>query len=84
MHFVYILYSASADKYYIGSSSDPTARLRKHLSNHQGYTGRIKDWIIAYQEEFKDKRSALIREKELKGWKSKIKLKALAGKTGEG
>jgi putative endonuclease len=81
MHFVYILYSASADKYYIGSSADPTARLWKHLSNHKGYTGGIKDWIIAYQDEFEDKRSALIREKELKGWKSKIKLKALAGKT---
>jgi len=56
MCFCYILYSKSLDKYYIGSSCENLQeRLRKHLSNHKGYTSKIKDWIIVYFEEFSDK-----------------------------
>ncbi|WP_435254320.1 GIY-YIG nuclease family protein [Tenacibaculum sp. A30] len=32
-YFVYILYSKTLDKYYIGSTNDVENRLRKHLSN---------------------------------------------------
>ncbi|MBL7721733.1 MAG: GIY-YIG nuclease family protein [Chitinophagaceae bacterium] len=77
MHFVYVLYSASTDKYYIGCSSDPESRLKKHLAHHGGYTGRIKDWSICYQECFENKIAALAREKQLKGWKSKIRIRQL-------
>ena len=44
---VYILYSREADKYYIGCTEDTiTERLRRHLSNHRGFTSRAKDWAI--------------------------------------
>jgi putative endonuclease len=60
--FLYILYSASLDLYYIGSSENPQERLRKHLANHKGFTSRAKDWTICYTESFDRKTEALKRE----------------------
>ncbi len=49
MNYVYILYSRLLDRYYIGYCGTSVADgLAKHLSNHKGYTGRAKDWIICY------------------------------------
>jgi putative endonuclease len=62
-YFAYILYSASADLYCIGSTENPENRLRKHLANHRGFTGRAKDWKIVYKEEFVTKTEAIKREK---------------------
>ena len=56
-------------KYYIGSTSDVENRLKKHLSNHKGYTSKAKDWIVVYKEEFRTKSEALFREREIKEWK---------------
>ncbi|MCI3939119.1 GIY-YIG nuclease family protein [Chryseobacterium aahli] len=78
MCFCYILYSASTDKYYIGHScEDLQERLRKHLSNHSGFTSKAKDWIIVFSETFEDKSQAYKREIEIKAWKSKSKIKKL-------
>ncbi|MGE8553535.1 MAG: GIY-YIG nuclease family protein [Chryseobacterium jejuense] len=42
--YCYILYSESLEKYYIGHSCDDLQeRLRKHLSNHKGFTSKAKD-----------------------------------------
>jgi len=72
MAFVYILFSTSLDKYYIGcTSSSLEERLRRHLSDHHGFTAKAKDWRIVYSEHFPDKALALKREKEIKSWKSK-------------
>jgi len=79
---VYILYSCEADKYYIGSTTDKVSeRLRRHLSNHGGLTSRAKDWILVYSEIFATKTEALKREKELKGWKNRDRIKELIKKT---
>ena len=78
MALVYILYSSSLDSYYIGSTTQPVKeRLRRHLSDHNGFTAKAKDWIVVYSEEFADKSSALSREKQIKSWKSKSKIKDL-------
>jgi putative endonuclease len=51
MSYVYILYSEILDKYYIGSTEGPIEyRLKKHLSDHKGFTGKIKDWKVVYSE----------------------------------
>ena len=73
-YFVYILYSVSLDLYYIGSCANLEERLRKHLSNHKGFTSRAKDWIICHFETFSDKTLALKRERQLKSWKSREKI----------
>ncbi|MEZ4739606.1 MAG: GIY-YIG nuclease family protein [Flavobacteriales bacterium] len=45
----YILYSAAIDRYYIGHTTESMdERLRKHLSAHQRWTGRAKDWQVVY------------------------------------
>ena len=77
VYFVYILYSPFLNSYYIGSCKDVEERLKKHLANHKGYTGRAKDWQIMYTEKFLNKTEALIREKLLKGWKNRERLKQL-------
>ncbi|MFZ7144201.1 MAG: GIY-YIG nuclease family protein [Bacteroidota bacterium] len=78
MCFVYILYSKKADRYYIGHSCDSKeSRLKKHLSNHKGYTGKFDDWELVYSENFSEKSSAYFRERELKSWKSRKRIEAL-------
>jgi len=81
MAFTYILYSKILDRYYIGSTDiSLEARLKKHLSNHKGFTGRAKDWLLVYTEEYSDKQDALIREKQIKAWKSRKQIEILIGK----
>ena len=75
--FVYILYSIKADKYYIGVTDNPEARLQKHNSNHKGFTSIAKDWEIKYLEFHSNKTNALKRENEIKNWKSRKMLEAL-------
>ena len=71
MYFMYILYSDTLDKYYVGSTSNIKARLKKHLSNHKGFTSRAKDWKVVYSESFKERSLAIAREKQIKKWKSR-------------
>ena len=78
MCYCYILYSKSLDQYYIGHSCENLQkRLRKHLSNHKGFTSKTKDWAIVYSEIFNSKSSAYKRELEIKAWKSKSKIQKL-------
>ena len=75
---VYIIYSSAADKFYVGFTGDEMEeRLRKHNSNHKGFTGRFKDWQIVYTEIFTTKQDAMLREKEIKSWKSRSKIQNL-------
>ena len=78
MYYVYILYSQELDRYYVGYCGVPIAdRLSKHLSNHKGYTGRAKDWVVSYTEEYESRNLAYRRERELKSWKSRKRLEEL-------
>ncbi len=81
-HF-YILYSKALDKFYIGHTSEPLEeRLRKHLSNHSGFTAKAKDWEVVYFEEYADKSTAYKREMEVKKWKSKVRIQRLISSAG--
>ena len=74
----YILYSPSLDKSYIGHTTEPMAeRLRKHLAVHSHWTARAKDWAVVYQELHPDKGTAYRREREVKAWKSRKRIKEL-------
>jgi putative endonuclease len=80
MHIVYILYSSKKDKYYVGFTGDAVEeRLRKHNSNHKGFTGGVADWQVVHTEEFNDKQTAMLREKEIKKWKSRKLIEKLVG-----
>jgi len=74
----YILYSKSLDSFYIGYTGDDIRkRLAKHLGEHKGHTAKAKDWIIAYVENHDTKSAAMCREKQLKSWKNKKRIKAM-------
>ena len=78
-HF-YILFSQQRNCYYIGHTGDDLVeRLRKHNSNHRGFTGTGGDWNVVYKEQFQCKREAYIREREVKAWKSKKRIEQLIG-----
>jgi putative endonuclease len=48
---VYILYSPSKSKYFIGFTGDEmNERLRKHNADHKGFTGGTGDWVIRHTE----------------------------------
>ena len=75
----YILYSPSADRYYIGHTSELIEeRLRKHNSNHKGFTGNVSDWTVFYTERFATKREAYQRELQIKSWKSRKMIQKLS------
>ena len=78
-HFVYILHSTSRNRFYIGASSQPEERLKKHNHHHKGFTGGTNDWSIVYLQEFQNKADALAREKEIKSWKSAQRIRQLTG-----
>ena len=76
--FLYILFSESLNKFYVGSTSlTPQLRLLRHLSDHKGFTGKAKDWIIVYAEKFDSYPLARKREMSIKKWKSSLRIKEL-------
>jgi putative endonuclease len=78
MFNTYILYSHIKDRYYIGYTSDVLSeRVRRHNSDHKGFTGKTGDWELKYFETYGTKELALRREKEIKAWKSRIKIEKL-------
>ena len=80
MAYLYLLYSDSLDKLYVGHTELlPEERLRKHLTNHDGFTARAKDWKIVFQKEYETKTLAYAEERRLKKMKSKKALKKMAG-----
>lgn len=47
----YITYIRIRDRYYVGSTGDlMEERLRKHNSQHKGYTGSADDWQVVHEE----------------------------------
>ena len=75
--FVYILFSYSKDKFYIGFTSNIEERIIRHNQKSKGFTGNNNDWKIVYSETFSEKSEAIAREKQIKSWKSKIKIQEL-------
>jgi putative endonuclease len=67
---LYILQSASTDRFYIGCSVDLTRRLAEHERGHSPYTRGRGPWKLVYREEFPTLQDARRREQQLKNWKS--------------
>ena len=81
MFTVYILFSQNRNRYYIGFTGDDVfIRLKKHNTEHSGFTGKTLDWTIVYTEKYAEKLQALQREKEIKKWKSRVMIEKLIQK----
>jgi len=60
------------DKYYVGYTCDDISeRIRRHNSNHKGFTGISPDWNLVYTEFYEEKKLAYARERQVKAWKSR-------------
>ena len=58
MYYVYIIYSAKLDRYYIGYTEDVDVRLVQHNSGLSSFTSRASDWRVMYQEVFTSREDA--------------------------
>ncbi|SHN01048.1 GIY-YIG nuclease family protein [Salegentibacter salegens] len=75
--YVYILFSESLNRYYIGSTQDIGIRLKKHLQSKEGFTSKTKDWGLVYSKEFETRTGAISRERQIKKWKSRLLIEKL-------
>ncbi|WP_445432097.1 GIY-YIG nuclease family protein [Chryseobacterium indoltheticum] len=74
MYYIYILFSESADKYYIGYSQFPNERLLKHnrQENFNTFTRKFRPWkIVALFEVSEDKANVIAVERFIKRQKSR-------------
>ena len=72
MFTLYVLYNEKHGKIYVGYTSNLEQRLLSHNElAAKGWTIRYRPWRLIYTEEFKDKSSAMRREKELKSHKGR-------------
>jgi len=79
--FVYILYSATVDKYYVGHTNDINRRLTEHndlLADSGKYCVKNGPWKLVYSESrFQTRADAMAREKQIKSWKSRKKIEEI-------
>ena len=73
MYYIYILYSAGSDRYYLGYSDNPMRRLTEHnTSVHLSYTFKHRPWEMkGYFEVGKSRKDAIRIERYLKKQKSR-------------
>ncbi|MDD2963362.1 MAG: GIY-YIG nuclease family protein [Bacteroidales bacterium] len=78
-YYIYILFSESSGRYYIGHSDDPWRRLEEHNSNdHTTYTSKHRPWILAGVFECGDDRGqAMVIERFIKKQRSKAFIEKL-------
>ena len=67
MFTVYVLYSETFNKIYIGYTSDLIGRIKSHNElATKGWTVKFRPWKVIYTEIFESKADAMQREKQLK------------------
>jgi putative endonuclease len=64
--FVYILYSGTSGKYYIGQTANLTDRLNRHNNGYEKFTSPYTPWKMIWFTEKSTRGEALILEKKLK------------------
>ncbi|MFI3313340.1 MAG: GIY-YIG nuclease family protein [Eubacteriales bacterium] len=74
MYFVYVLTNYNRKVMYIGVTNDLKRRLYEHQHGiSDSFTKRYKVNKLVYFQETTDVYSAILREKEIKGWKRERK-----------
>ena len=77
--FIYAIYNQEHDKLYIGQTVDIDERIRLHNNKAfiTSFTSRFDgEWELIYKERVKDRKSALIREKQLKSYQGRQFIKS--------
>jgi putative endonuclease len=71
MFYIYIIYSAKLDRYYVGYTADIEVRIVQHNSGLSSYTSKANDWKLVYKEQFTTREEAHKRELAIKNKKSR-------------
>ena len=70
MYVVYIIYSGSLKKFYIGQTNNFKIRLAKHNNGLVKSTKNGKPWQVVRLEYFNTRSEAIRRERQIKSYKS--------------
>ena len=72
-HFVYIIYSKSVDKFYVGETLNVAKRFEQHNSGFYkaAFSKQTTDWKLFWAVECNSRRQALKLEKFIKNMKSR-------------
>lgn len=65
-YYVYIIYSESYDKFYIGQTHDFTTRLHRHNSGIEKFTSPYLPWVTSCVIEKTTRSEAMVLERKLK------------------
>ena len=77
-YYVYILSSRKNGTLYIGVTDDLIKRVYEHKQNLiEGYTNKYNVHTLVYYEAHDDIQEAIIREKQIKKWNRKWKLRLI-------
>ncbi len=84
MHYIYIMASKRNGTLYIGVTNNLIKRIYEHKNNLvESFTRKYGIHDLVYYEQTEDVRSALQREKQLKKWNRKWKLRLIEEKNPE-
>ncbi|MCD8176306.1 MAG: GIY-YIG nuclease family protein [Tannerellaceae bacterium] len=71
MFYVYILFSAKLDSYYVGSTGNIEDRIKRHNQGRSKATKKGIPWRIVYKKAFETRSQAYRAELYIKSQKSK-------------
>ncbi len=79
MFYIYILYSESADRYYVGHTNDPARRLIEHNTVEEiKFTTKYRPWTMLLAFEVSESRGEAIKvERFIKRQKSRLFIRGL-------
>ncbi len=81
MYWIYIIKSNSANRYYIGQTSNLENRIFHHNSGSEKYTKIATDWHLVFSKEYKTRTEVQKVENFIKKQKSRIFIeKVISGK----
>ena len=80
-YYVYILASQKNGTLYVGVTSNLTKRVYEHKHNFiDGFTKKYNVHDLVYYEHFNEVEEAILREKQIKKWNRKWKLRLIEEK----
>jgi putative endonuclease len=81
-HFLYILYSKTSTKYYVGETHNVHERISKHNQHaySNSYSKIANDWKLVLSYECDNRDNALYLERFIKRMKSKVFIEKIISK----
>ena len=86
MYFVYVITNKAKNVLYVGVTNNLSRRVSEHYFKRgcrNTFAGRYSCFNLLYFEEFSNAKSAIAREKEIKGWVRKKKNELIRKKNPE-